>query len=108
MVINERLLLTSRDGRTTSLFGGDATGWPVSSKAAPSRWTTDGDWFTGPDGKIWGYDGSHLTRVDGPGHVTVMAGPHQGVPQAADGVTVIGRTLYFELGNDTVRLEPTR
>ena len=30
------------------------------------QWTTDGDWFAGPDGKLWGYDGSHLVRVYGP------------------------------------------
>jgi hypothetical protein len=108
MIINERLLLTGRDGRTTTLFGGDPTGWPITSKVAPARWTTDGEWFTGPDGKIWGYDGSHLTRVDSPGRITVIAGPHQGVPQAADEVTVIGQNLYFELGHDVVRLEPTR
>lgn len=108
MVINERLLLAGRDGKTTTLFGGDPTGWPITAKVAPGQWTTDGEWFSGPDGKIWGYDGSHLTRVDGPGRVTVIAGPRQGVPQAADEVTVIGLSLYFELGNDVVRLEPTR
>jgi len=108
MAINEQLLLTDRSGKTTKLFGGDPTGWPISSTAEPDQWTTDGSWFTGPDGKIWGYDGSSLTRVDGPGRVTIVAGPGQGVPQAADEVTVIGRHLYFELGNDIVQLEPLR
>lgn len=35
----------------------------------------------------------------------MLAGPTQGVPQAADEVTVIGQALYFHLGNDLVRLE---
>jgi hypothetical protein len=108
MVINERLLLADRHGRTTTLFGGDPTGWPITAKVAPARWTTDGEWFTGPDGKLWGYDGCHLSRVDAAGRITVIAGPHQGVPQAADKVTVIGQSLYFELGHDVVRLEPAR
>ncbi|QNE19288.1 hypothetical protein F1D05_16915 [Kribbella qitaiheensis] len=108
MVIDEQLLLTNGSGKTTKLFGGDATGWPVASATTPDKWTTDGNWFTGPDGKIWGYDGSKLTRVDGPGRVTVVAGPAQGVPQAADEVTVINNHLYFELGNDIVNLEPLR
>jgi hypothetical protein len=30
------------------------------------------------------------------------------VPQAADEVTVIGQALYFQLGNDLVRLEAAR
>lgn len=109
MVLDERLVLVSRDGKTTALFGGAASGWPISSAGiAADQWTTDGDWFSGPDGKLWGYDGSHLVRVTGPGAVTVVAGPAQGVPQAADNLTVIGQTLYFELGNDVVRLEPAR
>ncbi|WP_405062448.1 hypothetical protein OG474_12625 [Kribbella sp. NBC_01505] len=65
---------------------------------------TVGMWFAGPDGKLWGYDAVHLLRVEG-GRVTVLAGPTQGVPQAADEVTVIGQALYFHLGNDLVRLE---
>ncbi|TDU90570.1 hypothetical protein EV138_4162 [Kribbella voronezhensis] len=106
MVIDEQLLLVNRSGRSTKLFGGEATGWPVASTVPPDQWTTDGNWFTGPDGKIWGYDGRQLVRVDGPGRVTVVAGPTQGVPQAADDITVIGTALYFELGNDVVKLEP--
>ncbi|MET7277940.1 hypothetical protein ABZS29_06875 [Kribbella sp. NPDC005582] len=66
-----------------------------------------GTWFTGPDGKLWGYDALHLLRMDA-GRVTVLAGPEQGVPQAAEQVTVIGQALYFQLGNDLVRLETTR
>jgi|SRR5215207_7958700 len=109
MVLGERLVLVAHDGRATTLLGGATSGWPISSTGvAADQWTTDGDWFAGPDGKLWGYDGSHLVRVDGPGKVTVIAGPAQGVPQAADQVTVIGRSLYFELGHDVVRLEPTR
>ena len=95
-------------GKTSALFGGDATGWPISAATTPDHWTTDGTWFTGRDGKLWGYDGSTLTRVDGPGRVTVIAGPAQGVPQAADEITVIGTHLYFELGHDIVALEPLR
>ncbi|GAA3556939.1 hypothetical protein GCM10022235_26240 [Kribbella ginsengisoli] len=107
MVLDERLVLVSRSGRTTALFGGATTGWPISSTSvAPSQWTTDGNWFAGPDGKLWGYDGSHLVRVDGPGRITTIAGPAQGVPQAADEVTVIGRSLFFALGNDIARLDP--
>jgi len=108
MVIDEQLLLANGAGKTTKLFGGNATGWPVSTATGPDQWTTDGSWFTGPDGKIWGYDGCDLTRVDGPGRVSVIAGPAQGVPQAADEVTVIGNHLYFELGHDIVELEPLR
>ncbi|MEU0096863.1 hypothetical protein [Kribbella sp. NPDC006257] len=108
MVIDEQMLLADSTGKTTKLFGGDATGWPISSTTTPDRWTTDGSWFTGPDGKIWGYDGSSLTRIDGPGRATVIAGPTQGVPQAADEVTVIGPHLYFELGHDTITLDPLR
>ncbi len=63
-----------------------------------------GTWFVGPDGKLWGYDALHLLRVDA-GRVTVLAGPAQGIPQAADQVTVIGPALYFQLGNDVVRLD---
>jgi len=108
-VIEERLLIVQRDGSTTTLLGGATSGWPISATGVPaSQWTTDGQWFTGPDGKLWGYDGSHVVRVDAPGKVTVIAGPAQGVPQAADEVTVIGSNLYFELGTDVVRLEPTR
>lgn len=107
MVLDERLVLVSRDGRTTPLFGGASSGWPISSTAvAPSQWTTDGEWFAGPDGKLWGYDGNHLVRVEGPGRITTIAGPAQGVPQAADEVTVIGGSLFFALGNDIVRLDP--
>jgi hypothetical protein len=106
--IDEQMLLVDRFGRTTKLFGGEATGWPVSSGTTPDQWTTDGNWFTGPDGKIWGYDGSDLIRIDAPGRATVVAGPTQGVPQAADDVTVIGPALYFELTNDVVKLEPLR
>jgi hypothetical protein len=113
MVLDDRLVSLTRDGKvTTTLLGGAATGWPISAgirAGIPSgQWSTDGDWFTGPDGKIWGYDGSHLYRVDGPGRVTVIAGSDQGVPQAADQITVIGPALYFELGTDVVRLEPAR
>ncbi|HET6298012.1 MAG TPA: hypothetical protein VFG33_31830 [Kribbella sp.] len=109
MVVEERLLLVQRDGRTSPLLGGATSGWPISASGVPaSQWTTDGQWFAGPDGKLWVYDGSHLARVDGPSKVTLIAGPAQGVPQAADEVTVIGTNLYFELGNDVVRLEPTR
>ncbi|WP_344219517.1 hypothetical protein [Kribbella sancticallisti] len=107
MVLDERLVLVSRAGKTTTLFGGATSGWPISSPGvAPDQWTTDGEWFAGPDGKPWGYDGSHLVRVVGPGQVTVVAGPAQGVPQAADQLTVIGHSLYFALGNDVVRLDP--
>jgi hypothetical protein len=112
MVLDDRLVSLTRDGKVTTLLGGAATGWPISAGirgGIPSgQWSTDGDWFTGPDGKIWGYDGSHLYRVDGPGRVTVIAGSDQGVPQAADQITVIGPALYFELGTDVVRLEPAR
>ncbi|NEA34496.1 hypothetical protein [Streptomyces sp. SID13031] len=107
MVLGERLELVSRQGRITPLFGGASSGWPISStEVAPSQWTTDGEWFAGPDGKLWGYDGSHLVRVEGAGRITTIAGPAQGVPQAADEVTVIGRSLFFALGNDIVRLDP--
>lgn len=106
MVLGERLVLVARDGRTTTLLGGATTGWPVSATGVPSsQLTADGNWFAGPDGRLWGYDGSHLVRVDAPGRITVVAGPEQGVPQAADEVTVIGQTLYFHLGNDLVRLD---
>jgi hypothetical protein len=112
MVLNDRLVSVTRAGKATTLLGGTASGWPISSgirAGLPSgQWSTDGDWFTGPDGKIWGYDGSQLYRVDGPGRVTVIAGPDQGVPQAADQITLIGPSLYFELGTAVVRLEPTR
>ncbi len=108
MVIDEKLMLVDPAGKTTKLFGGDATGWSISSAATPEHWTTDGTWFSGPDGKLWGYDGSTLTRVDGPNRVTTIAGPTQGVPQAADEITVIGACLYFELGHDIVKLEPLR
>ncbi|WP_145803273.1 hypothetical protein [Kribbella amoyensis] len=109
MVLGERLVEVSPDGRSTALLGGVSTGWPLSTTKVPvTQRTADGLWFTGPDGRAWGYDGSHLVRVDGPGRVTVVAGPAQGVPQAADQVTVIGDDLYFELGNDVVRLEPVR
>jgi hypothetical protein len=112
MVLDDRLVSITREGRATTLLGGAPTGWPISAgmrAGIPSgQWSTDGDWFTGPDGKIWGYDGSHLYRVDGPGRVTVVAGSDQGVPQAADQVTVIGAALYFELGTDVIRLEPAR
>jgi hypothetical protein len=107
MVLDERLELVSRDGRRTPLFGGSATGWPISSVGvAPGQLTTDGDWFAGPDGKLWGYDGRNLVRVEAPGRITTLAGPAQGVPQAADQVTVIGSSLFFALGNDIVRLDP--
>ncbi|MDX6279572.1 MAG: hypothetical protein QOH03_643 [Kribbellaceae bacterium] len=107
MVLDERLVLVSRNGRTTPLFGGAATGWPISSTSVgPSQWTTDGAWFAGPDGKLWGYDGTQLVRVEGPGRTTTIAGPAQGVPQAADEITVIGKALFFALGNDIVRLDP--
>jgi len=106
MVLGERLVLVARDGEVTPLLGGATSGWPISATSVPpAQWTADGTWFTGPDGKLWGYDGSHLVRVDGPGRVTVIAGPAQGVPQAADQVTVIGAALYFQLGNDLIRLE---
>jgi hypothetical protein len=109
MVLGERLVLVDADGRTTVLLGGSTSGWPISASGVPaSQRTADGRWFTGPDGKLWGYDGAHLVRVDGPGRVTVIAGPRQGVPQAADEVTVIGQALYFQLGNDLVRLEAAR
>jgi hypothetical protein len=112
MVLDDRLVSVTRHGKATTLLGGAATGWPISTGIragiASGQWSTDGEWFTGPDGKIWGYDGSHLYRVDGPGRVTVIAGPDQGVPQAADQITVIGPAIYFELGTDVVRLEPTR
>jgi hypothetical protein len=109
MVLGERLVLVDADGRTTVLLGGSTSGWPISATGVPaSQRTADGRWFTGPDGKLWGYDGAHLVRVDGPGRVTVIAGPRQGVPQAADEVTVIGQALYFQLGNDLVRLEAAR
>lgn len=112
MVLDDRLDSITRAGRSTTLLGGAPTGWPISTgmrAGIPSgQWSTDGDWFTGPDGKIWGYDGSHLYLVDGPGRVTVIAGPDQGVPQAADKITVIGPALYFELGTDVVRLESAR
>jgi hypothetical protein len=107
MVLDERLVLAGRDGRTIPLFGGASTGWPISStNVPPRRWSTDGEWFAGPDGNLWGYDGSHLVRVEGPGRVTTIAGPAQGVPQAADEVTVIKKALFFALGNDIVRLDP--
>jgi hypothetical protein len=107
MVLDERLVLVSPAGKTTPLLGGATSGWPISSVGiAAGQWTTDGDWFAGPDGKLWGYDGSHLVRVTGPGQVAIVAGPAQGVPQAADHLTVIGQSLYFELGNDVVRLDP--
>jgi hypothetical protein len=107
MVLDERLVLVGRNGRIVPLLGGATSGWPISSTSvAPSQWTTDGDWFAGPDGKLWGYDGSHLVRVEGPGRITTIAGPAQGVPQAADEVTVIGNALFFALGNDIVRLDP--
>ncbi|TDD63056.1 hypothetical protein E1263_01745 [Kribbella antibiotica] len=64
---------------------------------------TVGMWFAGPDGKLWGYDALHLLRFDA-GRISVVAGPTQGVPQAADEVTVIGQALYFRLGNDLVVL----
>jgi hypothetical protein len=109
MVLDERLVLVSPDGKTTPLLGGASSGWPITSPGiAADQWTTDGDWFAGPDGNLWGYDGTHLVRVSGPGAVTTIAGPAQGVPQAADNLTVIGQTLYFELGNDVVRLDPLR
>ncbi len=106
MVLGEQLVLVDADGRTTVLLGGSTSGWPISATGVPaSQWTADGSWFAGPDGKLWGYDGSHLVRVDAPGRVTVIAGPRKGVPQAADQVTVIGPALYFQLGNDLIRLE---
>jgi hypothetical protein len=106
MVLGEQLVLVAADGRTTLLLGGSTSGWPISTTGVPaSQWTADGSWFAGPDGKLWGYDGSHLVRVDAPGRVTVIAGPRQGVPQAADQVTVIGQALYFQLGNDLIHLE---
>ncbi|WP_433162881.1 hypothetical protein [Kribbella sp. CA-247076] len=106
MVLGEQLVQVAGDGRTTVLLGGTATGWPISAAGVPvSQRTADGTWFTGPDGRLWGYDGSHLVRVDAPGRVTVLAGPRQGVPQAADQLTVIGQALYFQLGTDLVRLE---
>jgi hypothetical protein len=112
MVLDDRLVSVTRDGKVTTLLGGAATGWPISTGIRAgipsSQWSTDGNWFTGSDGKVWGYDGSHLYRVDGPGRVTLIAGPGQGVPPAADQITVIGPALYFELGRDVVRLEPTR
>lgn len=109
MVLGEQLAVVADDGRTTVLLGGSETGWPISATGVPaSQWTADGSWFAGPDGKLWGYDGSHLVRVDAPGRVTVLAGPRQGVPQAADQVTVIGQALYFQLGNDLIRLEAAR
>ncbi|TDD30796.1 hypothetical protein E1218_00330 [Kribbella turkmenica] len=107
MVIGERLVQAAGDGRTRVLLGGSASGWPISATGVPAaERTADGSWFTGPDGTLWGYDGSHLVRVDAPGRITVIAGPRQGVPQAADQVTVIRQALYFRLGNDLVRLEP--
>jgi hypothetical protein len=106
MVLGEQLVLMTSDGRTRVLLGGSTSGWPISATGVPpSQLTADGMWFAGPDGKLWGYDGSHLVRVDAPGRVTVIAGPRQGVPQAADQVTVIGQALYFQLGNDLIRLE---
>ncbi|MEV6285306.1 hypothetical protein [Kribbella sp. NPDC051770] len=104
-VLGERLIQVERDGRETVLLGGASTGWPVSAAGVPAaERTTDGTWFAGPDGRPWVYDGVHLTRVDGPGRVTVVAGPADGVPQAADDLTVIGEALYFELGHDVIRL----
>jgi len=88
MALGDRIVLT--DGHTISLAD-----------------RTDGLWFAGPDGKLWGYDAVHLLRADA-GRITVLAGPSQGVPQAADKVTVIGQSLYFQLGNDVVRLEAAR
>ncbi|MEV0283772.1 hypothetical protein AB0H36_06570 [Kribbella sp. NPDC050820] len=107
MVLGEQLVLV--DNRPTVLLGGSTSGWPVSATGLPAaQLTADGTWFTGPDGKLWGYDGCHLVRVDAPGHVTVIAGPRQGVPQAADHVTVIGQALYFQLGNELIRLQAAR
>lgn len=106
MVLGERLVLVGPDGRSVTLLGGSTTGWPVSATGVPAlQRTADGTWFAGPDGKLWGYDGSYLVRVDAPGRITVVAGPTQGVPQAADHLTVIGSALYFQLGNDLIRLD---
>jgi len=109
LVLNGRLHSATPDGRLAGLFGGPGTAqWPIWSAVRhgvdPASWSTAGSWFGGPDGRLWGYDGSHLYRVEGAGRVTVLAGPREGVPQAADRVTVIGPALYFELGNDVVRL----
>ncbi|MFB6721546.1 hypothetical protein ACFCV3_15335 [Kribbella sp. NPDC056345] len=99
-------------GRTTvhrelNLYGPDGVRRVVvNGELRPLR-DAPGTWFAGPDGKLWGYDAVHLLRVDA-GRVTVLAGPGQGVPQAADQVTVIGQALYFQLGNDVVRLDVAR
>ena len=110
LVLDRRLHSATPDGRLTGLFGGGGEQWPIWSAVragiAPGQWSTAGAWFGGPDGRLWGYDGSHLYRVEGAGRVTVLAGPREGVPQAADRVTVIGGSLYFELGNDVVRSTP--
>ncbi|WP_344150022.1 hypothetical protein [Kribbella yunnanensis] len=99
-------------GRTTvhpdlNLYGPDGVRRVVVNGELRPLSDAPGTWFVGPDGKLWGYDALRLLRVDA-GRVTVLAGPAQGVPQAADQVTVIGQALYFQLGNDLVRLEAAR
>lgn len=111
IVLQGRLISLTTDGRQIELFGGPgleqwAIWSAIENRIAPQRWSAAGSWFGGPDGRLWGYDGSHLYRVEGIGRVTVLAGPGDGLPQAADRVTKIGTDLYFEFGDDVLRVTP--
>ncbi|MFC0626940.1 hypothetical protein [Kribbella deserti] len=109
IVLQGRLVSVTPDGRQVDLFGGPGEEqWSIWSalkhRIPPDKWSAEGTWFGGPDGRLWGYDGSHLYRVDGVGKVTVIAGPEDGLPQVAYAVTRIGTDLYFEFGDDVLRV----
>lgn len=100
------------DGSTTTLLGGRPATEQVPIAEAIARglgrdhYSHLAQWFTGPDRAVWGYDGWYLYRLDDTGRVTVLGGPEQAVPVAADRVTVIGPALYFEVGLDVVKVTP--
>jgi hypothetical protein len=100
------------DGSSTTLLGGRPSDDLVPIAEAVARglgrdqYSFRGQWFTGPDRAVWGYDGWYLYRLDAAGRVTVLGGQDQGLPVAADRVTVIGPDLYFEVGLDVVKVTP--
>lgn len=110
--IGTALVRINPGGSVTTLFGGrpDDEQVPISDAIArglgKDHYSVKAQWFTGPDKAVWGYDGWYLYRVDPAGKVTVLGGQEQGVPPAANHVTVIGPALYFEVGSEIVKVTP--